>query len=262
MDLVWAMVVGAGVYLAGAAKLFTASREFHHPGRRAGQERAPPWCQGRIDHGLAHRRSRDVPGARHQPGLSRRRLHHRPRAGCAQLRRRPVGLGPVRAAADVPAWGRRSAPRPPPAGSRPTMRLGRPGSRRLEIHRASHRRGRNARRSGDHAVQDAQEPRQGHGPRRQGPQVQRRGHGGHQPPGPRHEHAGGLRRPGRRVPGDDRRLLLVLGERHRRHRRRHRDGHHGFLLRGRLGQPGRHDRLLEQPHFRPDALDLAHRRAV
>jgi putative OPT family oligopeptide transporter len=28
MDLIWAMVVGAGVYLAGAAKLFTASREF------------------------------------------------------------------------------------------------------------------------------------------------------------------------------------------------------------------------------------------
>ena len=28
MDLVWAMIVGAGIYLAGAAKIFTASREF------------------------------------------------------------------------------------------------------------------------------------------------------------------------------------------------------------------------------------------
>ena len=28
MDLVWAMIVGAGVYLAGAAKLFSASRDF------------------------------------------------------------------------------------------------------------------------------------------------------------------------------------------------------------------------------------------
>ena len=38
---------------------------------------------------------------RDQPGLPRRRLHHRPRARRAQLRRRPARLGPVRAAAGL-----------------------------------------------------------------------------------------------------------------------------------------------------------------
>ena len=44
-------------------------------------------------------------------------------------------------------------------------------------------------------------------------------------------------------------------------------GRHGhdrprLLLRGRVGQPGRHDRLVEQPDLRPDALDADHRRAA
>ena len=47
--------------------------------------------------------------------------------------------------------------------------------------------------------------------------------------------------------------LYFTGTARRRHHRGHRDAGHRLLLRGRLGQPGRHDRLVEQPDLGPDA---------
>ena len=88
----------------------------------------------------------DLRGARRQPGLPRRRLHHRPRARVAEFRGRRARLGPVGPAADL--LPRPAACRPSSAGRADEAGWAAPGQRCLALHRAADRRGRHARRRG------------------------------------------------------------------------------------------------------------------
>ncbi len=138
------MGFGGLVYLLGQFSLFSASRDFivnvgnighqlcaHGPQRYRAQ--AARRCG---DHGVR---------TRHQPGLSRRRLHHRPAPGFAELRRRRHRLGPAGSADPVP---RRPNPgRSVRACGHHVSRhciLGRTGRGGMELHRAPDRRRRHA----------------------------------------------------------------------------------------------------------------------
>ena len=142
-------------------------------------------------------------------GLLRRRLHHRPRARRAQLRRRPAGVGPVRAAPDLLP---RPAPdRPVPRGERRRRGggLGGHGRPPLAVHRAPDRRRRHARRRVLHALQDAQEPDPRHQARRR-----------------RRQEVGGRTRPRPSAPSGTSRFKVVA----RRHRRDLRADDRALLL--------------------------------
>ena len=106
----------------------------------------------------ADRRHHQLLGAGRHARVPRRRLHHRARAGRAELRRRPAGVGPVRAAARL--LRRPDADRPVPRAEQ-RRRGGRLGGHRrppLPLHRPADRGRRHAGGRVLHAVQDAEEP--------------------------------------------------------------------------------------------------------
>ena len=164
MDLVWALIVGGLVFLAGSAKFFSASRTFVI---RVGAL------------GKSAIRLGDKAGSLVLPtgGVA---TFQAPAISPAYL---GVGyiigpeLGAMNFAGGLLAWGLFVPLLMYLLGPQIGAQVADKGARsiwavqvscRLEIHRASHRRGRNARRCSDHVVQDAQQPGQGHGPRRQG----------------------------------------------------------------------------------------------
>ncbi len=119
------MAIGAGVFFLGAVKLFAASKDFLLNVGELGKSvvkltkvtGAPTRIGGRRDHLLR---------SGHQSRVSRRRLHHRPATGRAELRRRRVrvgapgaaaGLLPGTATADLPSPGPKAAGRISPAPS-------------------------------------------------------------------------------------------------------------------------------------------------
>ena len=113
MRLFSAMGVGAVVKLLGDAGVFSASNTFTLAvGRlkesfvRLGlKSDAPTIAGGRRD---------DVPGARREPGLPRRRLHHRPRARLAELRGRAHVAGACSSRCSSSSSARSSRPRTRP----------------------------------------------------------------------------------------------------------------------------------------------------
>ena len=150
---------------AGPVQPVQRQQGFHRQRRQPGHELCPHGplgygaqaARGRSDHHLC---------ARHQPGVPRRRLHHRPAPGFAELRRRRHRLGPAGSADPVPR--RPNLRRAVRTGGHHASRqrfLGRTGRRRLELHRAPDRRRRHAGGRLLHAVPHAQEPGLGHGAR-------------------------------------------------------------------------------------------------
>ena len=123
MDLVWAMIVGGGVFLAGTAKIFTASRDFIIQVGALGKSALRLGVKAER-HDPARRRRRDVPGADISPAY----------LGVGYI----IGpeLGAMNFAGGLLAWGlfvpllmyllgaANQLPRPPPTGSRSTMLSG------------------------------------------------------------------------------------------------------------------------------------------
>ena len=100
MQLFKAMGVGAFIKLLDGLRHLPRQqrvRDRRRPGQAELRETRPD-RHVVEDHGGRHH---DVLGARRHASLPRRRLHHRPRAGGAELRRRAARLGPVRPAAHL-----------------------------------------------------------------------------------------------------------------------------------------------------------------
>ena len=154
-------------------------------GRQAqGEPGAPRPHQGREDH--RRRRRLHLLGPCREPGLHRRGLHHRPRARRAQLRRRPSGVGAVRAAAHLLPGTQPDRPVPPGRRRQRGGSVGRHGRRPVALHRAADRGRRHAGGRLLHPLPDAQEPRRR--PQACGGRSQEVGGGprGDQPHRPRH----------------------------------------------------------------------------
>ena len=94
------MGIGAAIYFLRRHQCVRGEPRFHSAGGRTGPQRG----QTDPDAGHAHaeRGGHDhVLRSGHQPGLSRRGLYHRAAAGCVELCRRRVRVGPAGAAALV-----------------------------------------------------------------------------------------------------------------------------------------------------------------
>ena len=122
--------------------------------RAAGHERAAS-RSARFHEYDCHRRRHHGGRAQRQPGLHRRRLHHRTGTGGAQFFRQRDRLGPADSAVHLFP---RTADSGLPAGGSDGRKLARPRHRHLALHRAPHRGGQHDGGHLLHAVPHAQEP--------------------------------------------------------------------------------------------------------
>ncbi len=171
-----------------------------------------------------------------------------PQARGAEFLGRRGGVGSAGAAAGV-------FPGPGPDQGQSGSELGTGDRRHLEIRGQADRRGRHAGGRLLHAVPHAEEPGQRHGARGVRLQEGAVAEGRDQPPGSRPERADGVRRTPGGPPVHGPALHLLLGHLARRRGRGAGDGRTRILLRGRFGEPGGADRLVQQPGFGADAGD-------
>ncbi len=196
MDLVWAMIVGCLVFLGGQAKLFTASRNFIIHIGELGKSMIPG-----IKFGGNDRFPREGP----------RRSMRPPSAPPTSASGYIIGpeLGALNFAGGLLAWGLfvpllmyflgpQIAEKAAAAGVKVDDAFW--SAQVLDVWRFIVRPiavGGMLVGAATTLYKMRKNLGQGHGPRRQGPEGQRRGRGGHQPSRPRHGHAGRLRRPWR-----------------------------------------------------------------